>query len=279
MSVAQLPGADLYYEFHGEGAALVLIHGAGGSHLSWWQQIPAFQKRHRVIVYDQRGFGGSRPTGVYDPGEARALTQDLENLIERLAPTGPISLVGHSLGTFPALDYAERHPDRVSRLVLSGAYGGLTTPGLETAIEHRRRLFESPMPFTASMPRSEEELPYFSMTEIPNGLFGSKFSAARPDLAFLYGAFAALARGPSLQDLSGVFQTGRRIDSAAAKALRIPVLVIDGVEDQIYPPGELAAAAAAFPNGRYHGISDAGHCSYFERPDAFNEAVLGFLAE
>ena len=53
-------GIELYYEVHGEGPAIVFCHGAGGNHLSWWQQVPVFAQRFRCITYDSRAFGLSR---------------------------------------------------------------------------------------------------------------------------------------------------------------------------------------------------------------------------
>src|SRR3712207_963135 len=52
-------GARLYYETHGSGPAIVFAHGAGGNHLSWWQQVPHFRERYTCVVFDHRGFGQS----------------------------------------------------------------------------------------------------------------------------------------------------------------------------------------------------------------------------
>ena len=52
-------GAELYYEAYGSGAALVFAHGGGGNAASWYQQVPHFLSRYRVITFDHRGFGRS----------------------------------------------------------------------------------------------------------------------------------------------------------------------------------------------------------------------------
>ena len=59
MPFANINGIELYYEVHGEGPALVLAHGGGGSHLSWWQQVPEFSQTYKVITFDHRSFGHS----------------------------------------------------------------------------------------------------------------------------------------------------------------------------------------------------------------------------
>ena len=80
MPIEHLHGIDLNYESHGEGPAVVFLHGAGGNHISWWQQIPTFRERYRCITIDHRGFGASA-----DPereGAAR-FVDDLEALLDR----------------------------------------------------------------------------------------------------------------------------------------------------------------------------------------------------
>ena len=87
-------GARLYYEEHGAGPALVLLHGAGTNHIAWYQQVPAFRDRDRCITLDQRGFGWSRDETGESAGRA---TADLAAVLDargnpyrgaRAAPTG-----------------------------------------------------------------------------------------------------------------------------------------------------------------------------------------------
>ncbi|HKA56879.1 MAG TPA: alpha/beta hydrolase, partial [Candidatus Binatia bacterium] len=82
MPFAKINGIELYYETHGNGPALVLAHGGGGSHLSWWQQVPELSKTYKVITFDHRSFGQSldAPDG---PGP-RAFVQDLTALLDHL---------------------------------------------------------------------------------------------------------------------------------------------------------------------------------------------------
>jgi 3-oxoadipate enol-lactonase len=57
MPKAQIKGIDLCYEVHGQGPAVVFAHGAGGNHVSWWQQVPLLARQYRCISFDHRGFG------------------------------------------------------------------------------------------------------------------------------------------------------------------------------------------------------------------------------
>ena len=82
MPLVRINGIELYYEIHGEGPAVVLAHGAGGNHLSWWQQVPRLSQHFRCVTFDHRGFGSSRdlPDG---PG-ADAFIEDLRQLLDHL---------------------------------------------------------------------------------------------------------------------------------------------------------------------------------------------------
>src|ERR1700681_2160283 len=88
---------DLYYEDHGSGSPVVLIHGYPLSGRAWDKQVPVLlDAGHRVITYDRRGFGqSSQPTVGYDYDTFAA---DLASLLEHLNLHDAV-LVGHSMGT------------------------------------------------------------------------------------------------------------------------------------------------------------------------------------
>ena len=77
-------GADLYYESHGSGPAIVLAHGVGGNHAIWFNQVAEFSRTHRVITFDHRGFGNSTdPDGVGRSAYSDDLAALLDHLEER----------------------------------------------------------------------------------------------------------------------------------------------------------------------------------------------------
>src|ERR1041385_2522157 len=89
-------GIELYYEDHGAGKPVVLIHGWPLSGASWEKQVPALlEAGHRVITYDRRGFGqSSKPTFGYDYD---TLAEDLNKLLTKL-DLRDATLVGFSMG-------------------------------------------------------------------------------------------------------------------------------------------------------------------------------------
>jgi len=62
-------GADLYWEAHGEGPAIVLAHGVGGNHAIWFRQLGPLSRANRVITFDHRGFGRHGPTSFKGFGQ------------------------------------------------------------------------------------------------------------------------------------------------------------------------------------------------------------------
>jgi len=60
MATALSSDAQIYYEVHGSGPAVLFVHGSGGHHAAWWQQVAALSPSYSVITVDLRGFGNSR---------------------------------------------------------------------------------------------------------------------------------------------------------------------------------------------------------------------------
>jgi non-heme chloroperoxidase len=111
---------DLYYEDHGSGDPVVLIHGWPLSGRSWEKQVPVLvEAGYRVITYDRRGFGGSsQPFGGYDYDTFAA---DLNALLTHLDLRN-VTLVGFSMGGGEVARYIGRYgPDRVAKAVLAAA--------------------------------------------------------------------------------------------------------------------------------------------------------------
>src|SRR5271154_5548545 len=118
---------SLYYERVGAGAPLVFLHGLGGNHLSWWQQVPYFMRSFECITVDQRGFGLSPDT---DGSFNRAHSSDLGALLDHLK-IGKAVLIGQSMGGWTIVGYALEHPERVTAMVMCDTPGGVFTPEMK----------------------------------------------------------------------------------------------------------------------------------------------------
>ncbi|MCZ2828534.1 alpha/beta fold hydrolase [Modestobacter sp. VKM Ac-2986] len=106
----------------GEGPAVVLVHGIGedASSAQWLDVERALAGDARVCRYDRPGTGASDAPGTGGRG-ADALDAELDTVVEHAAGAGPVVLVAHSFGGYPARVHAGRHPDRVAGLVLVDA--------------------------------------------------------------------------------------------------------------------------------------------------------------
>ena len=109
MPFAHVNAANIYYEQHGSGPDLVLLHGAGGNHVSWWRQIAAFSRSYRVTVYDARGWG--RSTGDMAVGRF-VLGTDLVALTEHLG-IDSAHVVAQSMGGRAVAGLVRLAPERV----------------------------------------------------------------------------------------------------------------------------------------------------------------------
>src|SRR5947209_199056 len=117
-------GFRLYYEdTGGVGPTILFLHGAGGNHLSWWQQVPLFAEEYRCVTMDQRGFGQS-PDIVGRPGPA-ALGADALALLDHLG-ISQAALVAQSMGGWAAVGAAVQAPERFWAVVMANTVGNLT---------------------------------------------------------------------------------------------------------------------------------------------------------
>lgn len=103
-------------EYPGEGPALVLAAGAGQDSRSWTPLIAPLNERSRVITFDRPGFGQS--PSVDGPRTPTAIARELRGVLEHLEVSGPVVLVGHSMGGVHVLRYAELYPEDVAAVVL-----------------------------------------------------------------------------------------------------------------------------------------------------------------
>ena len=128
-------GEQIYYEVSGDDdrPAIMLTHGAGGTHAAWFQQVPTLAANgFRVITWDCRGFGNSTFTsGVH--GSAAAVA-DMAAVLDATGTPGA-HLVGQSMGGWWVTAFTVAHPARTHSLTLSNTVGGLWTTAL---LEHFR---------------------------------------------------------------------------------------------------------------------------------------------
>lgn len=117
------PVHELWFEEHGNplGMPVVCLHGGPGAGLAPSDAELFDRDTHRIVLFDQRGCGKSRPTGSLEENTTWHLVEDLEKLREHLGIRDWM-VFGASWGSTLALAYAQEHPTRVSRLLLRGVF-------------------------------------------------------------------------------------------------------------------------------------------------------------
>jgi len=115
---ADINGLHLYYETHGTGRPMILLHGGLGSGEMFGPILPALSANHQVIAPDLQGHG--RTADIDRPTDIRLMADDIAALIDHLGLERP-DLVGYSLGGAVAFFTASKHPDKVGKLVMAAA--------------------------------------------------------------------------------------------------------------------------------------------------------------
>lgn len=256
MPFADAAGARIYYETHGPkpgtAPAIVFAHGAGGNHLSWWQQVPHFRDRYTCVVFDHRGFGQS--ADLQDGPAGAAFVDDLRALLDHLA-IERATLVAQSMGGWTCLNFALRHPERVDRLVMCDTHGGMRSPEIDALWQQAMAQLRPPGEIHPAA--------------------GERMYREQPALHFLYQEIAALSAADAVQRAMRAVPS---VTAAEAARLRAPVLFIAGEEDVVIPPRLVEIAASLIAGARFELVPLAGHSVYFERPELFNAIVDKFIA-
>jgi 3-oxoadipate enol-lactonase len=246
-------GIRLYYEVHGAGPPLLFAHGQGGNHLVWWQQVPFFAEHYTCITFDARAFGRSHDLD----GKGRAaFGSDVIGLLQHLG-VEDVRVIAHSMGGRIGIAVALRSGIPCRALVLSGTNGG----AVDDAIRARQQ--------EAAEARGPRLGPH---SVAPH------FKKERPDLWFLYQAIGRL-NPPRPRDFLALPPGFRGSTAERLAACGAEILYLVGEHDSITPPDMIEMCHKIVPGSRFQVIPGAGHSTYFEQPEAFNETVLAFLRE
>jgi non-heme chloroperoxidase len=262
----------LYYEDHGSGDPVILIHGYPLSSASWEKQVPALlASGHRVIAYDRRGFGkSSQPTTGYDYD---TFAGDLRKLVTHLK-LKDFTLVGFSMGGGEVARYIGRYGSKdVSKAVI---IGGIPPYLLKTA--------DNPEGVDASVFEGIEKAVaadrYVFFTEFFKNFYNSDVHLGkRVSEQAIQASWntAAIASGTASLACVPTWHEDFRKDVAK---IDVPTLVIHGESDRIVPFSAAGSRTAKLINGaELVVIKDGPHNVAWTHAEEVNEALLKFLAK
>jgi pimeloyl-ACP methyl ester carboxylesterase len=261
-------GTTLAVETYGSGLPLVLLHAFPLDHRMWQRVLP-LADHLRLIIPDQRGFGGSvgGDDSTAEPASIGQLAEDVVGLLDALHVSEPAVIAGVSMGGYVAQQVAARHPDRVHSLILcdtkfaadtSEARAGRADLAARVGRVGQRILAEAMIPnLLAKAPTVESPSKRNAVEQLLHEMI------TRQPVATIQAALAALGQRPDM--------------TAAMQQCDRPVLLICGAEDTITPPTVMQAMEELLPQGRLLVVPEAGHLVPLEAPEIFCEAVLAFL--
>jgi 2-hydroxy-6-oxonona-2,4-dienedioate hydrolase len=262
--LAGIDNALIYYEIAGKGQPLVMIHAGVADSRQWNNEFAHFARRFRVLRYDMRGYGKSKPVG----GEFSHL-QDLTALLDYLQIDQPAILMGCSIGGGLAMDFTLTQPSRVAGLIMVDS----NPRGLELDVPDPPEFEEAEKAYNAG------DLDLLAEIETQIWFDGVDRTPAQVNPVMRQLAYEMNRHALSL-DAKGL---GKRLPDTQVPAverlseLHVPVLVIVGAQDIPYMQAAADYMVEKIPSARKEIIEDAAHLANMDQPDEFRRVVTAFL--
>ena len=263
---------DLYYEDHGSGKPVVLIHGYPLSGASWEKQVPVLlDAGHRVITYDRRGFGkSSQPTTGYN---CDTFAEDLHKLVTQLE-LRDFALVGFSMGCGEVARYL-------------GKYG---SKGVSKAV-----IISGVPPFLLKTPDNPEGVNGSVFEGIQKAIVADRYAFFTDFFKNFYNTDLLLGKRVSEQAVQASWNIAAGASATASLAcvptwhedfrndlsrVDVPTLVIHGDADRILPIAASGLRTAKLIKGaRLLVVKDGPHCITWTHAEQVNGGLLEFLGK
>lgn len=251
----QINGAELAVEVEGDGPAVLLVHGLGGTSNFYQVQADALAGRNRVIRVDSAGAGRS---AVRDGISVTSHADDLAAVLDELGVESA-TVVGHSMGTLVVRELARRHPGKVSALALLGAVGEPAEAGRQAQRDRAAVLREQGTSAVAP-------------GVVANAL-SDRTRRDKPEVA-------AFVREMVLrQDAEGYARNCEALAAATDPGPvpgHLPLLLVTGDADKVGPPAVSEQLAAAHGSATVEVLPDVGHWTAVEAAREVTDLLLKF---
>ena len=259
-------GAEIYYEVHGDGPALLFCSVTGLDHQAWkFHQVPEFSRDHKVILFDYRGTGKSSKN--IQEYSIKMFADDAAAILDHLKVEQAI-VCGHSMGGVVAQLLALDYPSRVTKLILASS--GSAHPGAHGI----------PLAMCRDMVRNGFES-YIRKHTIETG-WTKEFVAKNPDLIekFLQVRMSGIA--PIENYLYFVLARQTHDHTARLKDIKVPTLVLVGDDENHGAADNTHWAAAhqlatAIANAKLVVLAGEGHHYLATNPAAAHIAIREFI--
>ncbi|WP_040700499.1 alpha/beta fold hydrolase [Nocardia vinacea] len=258
---------------------VVLLHGHCLRTASWTYVRHALQRRYpgaRIVCYDHRGHGDSA-TASRRTYHLEQLGKDLRDVLDAVAPTGPVVLVGHSMGGMTVLTYVSQNPHEIGTRITGVALIATAASGLADA--GFGRLLRNPVvsAFQAAVRRAPGLMHHAKLMAckvfapiIRTAEFGDRKVSQR--VLALANAMHNETPIVTMASFLSAFMVFDQTDALAVLS-KIPTLVLCGSADLMTPPSHSIAMAAAVEYSDFVQVDGAGHSVILERPTEVTEAI------
>lgn len=278
-NIESFDGTRIGYQVCGEGPAVVLANGLGGTYTVWRHQYALFGQSYRVISWDYRGlFRSGRPPAL----DSVAVDRQVADLEAVLAAEGVdrALFLGWSMGVQFTFEYYRRHPEQfVGIVALNGVAGvpfetALRTPLVGYALPGLAKLMKVTAPALGPLTRvagkTNALLPLFKVT-------GLAARSLDPDVFVdLIGEYSTLdfeAYGETLRHL------GQHDAREVLPGVGVPTLVVTGTCDLFTPLETSREMVRVIPDARLVVVKGGTHYTAVEFPDQVNAALRQFVGE
>jgi pimeloyl-ACP methyl ester carboxylesterase len=243
---------SVYYEVHGEGEPLILLHHGFGCTQIWSEIYPTLvQAGYQVILYDRRGYGRSgKGTDFWEFHTSdRFRPESVEELrrVQESLGVGPCHLVGQCEGGVLAIDFAARYPESVRTVAFSSTLCYSEIPIVEF---NRQKFYKA---FTEISPEQQQKYRDW------------------------HGEASAQESFEQFRTLGGAYGSGLFDLRPVLPRVQCPVLILYPDRSFLFPVEQGLAFYRRLPFGELMVLPDCGHNTYEQEPVEYARAVLSFL--
>ena len=281
---AHVGGMKLAYVVAGIGEPVVFVHGIPTDYRAWNSQIEPFSSKYQVIAYSRRLAQPNQNSMDYEKSTIETNSADLVGLIEQLG-ISPVHLVGHSYGGFASAFCASTNPQLIRTLTLiEPAVSTILLKNLKSKSEFLGLLLANPS-IAISAARFQRNSLDPSLKAFRQGDFDAALRYNLDGIMNRHGAFEKFPEPVRTMVKENERTVGELMAEVPvfgreeASKISAPTLLIHGTESPAVLHAIVDRLGKAIPKSEVSTISGAAHFPHFEKPQEFNQLVLGFLSK
>ena len=266
----QYKGSEIYYRSIGQGKPVILLHGFGEDGTVWERQVTALQNNYRLIIPDLPGSGKSLLVANANIETYAVIIKELVNIelsqaIQNGGDLANVSLIGHSMGGYIALAFAEKYPQYLNSL---GLFHSSAFADADEKKATRKKAIEFIL---------ENGALTFLKTSIP-GLFNETFAVENESvISSLISKATNFTDAALVQYYEAMIARPDRI--LVLKNFTKPVLFIIGEHDKAVPLQSSLEQCYLPAISHVHILENAAHMGMYEQTEKANMALINFLSE